>query len=209
MVDHVIEVISQRLRSSFTPSRALDFGCGVGRLAIPFAEHCVSVTGVDVSPGMSKEAAKNAANENIGNVQFLSADEFNSQDVARFDLIHSFIVFQHIRPYRGELIIQDLLRKLESGGAGVFHITFANTASEWINAGREFKKRSRLVHGLLNLVRGKSFVHPVMQMNSYSLNRMFGLLLKEGCGSIYTEFTNHAGFLGVMLYFQKVLPPAL
>jgi SAM-dependent methyltransferase len=181
----------------------------VGRLAIPLAEHFVSVTGVDVSSRMLDEAAKNAANRNLRNVQFLSADDFNSQNIERFDFVHSFIVFQHIRPHRGELIIQNLLRNIKSGGVGVLHVTFANTGSAWMNIGRELKKRSSLVHGLLNLVRGKPFAHPVMQMNSYSLNRIFRLLLLEGCGSIYTEFTDHKGFLGVMLYFQKVLPPAL
>src|SRR5205807_6989919 len=36
-VNHVYHVIQTKLRDDFQPSRVLDFGCGVGRLLIPFA----------------------------------------------------------------------------------------------------------------------------------------------------------------------------
>ena len=48
----------------FQPSRCLDFGCGVGRLVVPFAKKVPQVVGVDVSKGMLEEARRNC--ERIG-----------------------------------------------------------------------------------------------------------------------------------------------
>ena len=40
----------------FKPNSALDFGCGVGRLAIAMANKIDKVIGIDISPGMLKIA---------------------------------------------------------------------------------------------------------------------------------------------------------
>ena len=208
-VDHVMEVISLHLRPGFVPARVLDYGCGVGRLVFPFAQGSGLVTGVDVSPAMIQEAAKNAVQRKLENVRFLLTQDFEAEATGHFDLIHSFIVFQHLRPKRGEGILRNLLRRLEPGGLGAIHITFDSNASIFLNAVRGLRKRSRLVNGILNLVRGNSLSQPGMQLNTYSLNRIFRLLLAEGCGSIYVEFSDHGGLLGTMLYFEKTQPPLL
>lgn len=208
-VNHVVEVLHQRLRPGFTPSRVLDFGCGVGRLAIPFAERFEEVTGVDISAAVLEEAARNASRKDIRNVRFLLADQFDSLHSERFDLVHSFIVLQHIRPKRGEEILRRLLRSLEPEGLGAIHLTFSRNASAIRRFASEVRKRSRIVHRLLNLLQGRPFSQPIIQMNAYSLNRIFSLLASEGCGSIYSEFYNHSGMLGLMLYFEKIQRPTL
>src|SRR5690348_7043245 len=62
-VDFALTTVKQRLDPQFRPSRALDFGCGVGRLTIPLARICDSVVGVDVAEGMLAEARANAEKE--------------------------------------------------------------------------------------------------------------------------------------------------
>jgi SAM-dependent methyltransferase len=208
-VNHVLAVLRGHLRPGFTPSRVLDFGCGVGRLVIPFAGCSEQVTGVDVSPAMLKEAAQNASRQGIGNVRFLLSDQLDSIASERFDLIHSFIVFQHIPPKRGEEILRHLLRSLEPKGLGAIHLTFSKNASGLRRFASRVNQRSRTVHGLLNLVERRPFSQPVMQMNPYSLNRVFNLLASEGCGSIYSEFSQHGDNRGLMLYFEKIQPPML
>src|SRR5262249_5509640 len=59
-VEFALEVARNHLDPTFRPARALDFGCGVGRLAIPLARVCESVIGVDVSDAMLTEARKNS-----------------------------------------------------------------------------------------------------------------------------------------------------
>ena len=54
----LFSTIRATLCPDFQPVRALDFGCGVGRLAIPLARECSEVVGVDVSAGMLAEGAR-------------------------------------------------------------------------------------------------------------------------------------------------------
>ncbi len=42
--------------------RALEFGCGVGRLLLPLAHNFDAVVGVDVSPSVLREAKRSFAN---------------------------------------------------------------------------------------------------------------------------------------------------
>ena len=47
-IDFVLETIRTSVEPGFAPSRALDFGCGIGRCSIPLAHVCRSVVGVHV-----------------------------------------------------------------------------------------------------------------------------------------------------------------
>ncbi len=69
--------------------RALDFGCGVGRLSKAMAEHAHEVIGVDISENMLRTAREVASAKNI--TYLASIPE------GTFDWINSVIVFQHIR----------------------------------------------------------------------------------------------------------------
>ena len=42
---------------------------------------------------------------------------------ASFDLIHSYLVFQHIAVSRGELILRKLISLIAKGGMGTIHLT--------------------------------------------------------------------------------------
>ena len=54
---------------------SLDFGCGVGRLIIPFARVFEHVTGVDISPAMLEIAQRNCLEQGIHNVEFVRSDD--------------------------------------------------------------------------------------------------------------------------------------
>src|SRR5690349_3760843 len=66
--------------------RALDFGCGAGRLAEAMSAHVDAVIGYDVSPGMLEKARERGGR----------ATYVNDLPDGPFDWINSFIVFQHI-----------------------------------------------------------------------------------------------------------------
>lgn len=57
-INHVINNIRSYIDKDFTPKKALDFGCGVGRLVIPLSKIANEVTGVDISASMLNEAQK-------------------------------------------------------------------------------------------------------------------------------------------------------
>ena len=61
-----MDEITRHVDPTFAPSRTLDFGCGVGRVAIPLARRFEHVVGLDVSPGMLTRAAEAAQRQGVG-----------------------------------------------------------------------------------------------------------------------------------------------
>lgn len=208
-VDHVVEFIRARIRGDFDPGNMLDYGCGVGRLLIPFARRAHTVVGVDVSPSMLEEARKNCQKFGVESARLLPVDEFWSLPPSTFDFVHTFIVLQHIPLKRGEEIIRKLVGLLVEGGVGAIHVTFSNDRNGIRNFLSGLRTHSSLLNGLFNLAKGQELGRPAMQMNSYSLNRIFEILMLAGCSQLNIEFSDHNGNRGVMIYFQKAPAPPL
>ncbi|HKJ31811.1 MAG TPA: class I SAM-dependent methyltransferase [Balneolales bacterium] len=101
-MDDILKKIRKYVDPHFSINRALDFGCGVGRLLIPLSVYSSHVTGVDVSESMLDEARKNCEARQITNVDFIKSDDDLSLLNRKFNFIHSYIVFQHIPAKRGE-----------------------------------------------------------------------------------------------------------
>jgi SAM-dependent methyltransferase len=76
--------------------RALDFGCGAGRITLPLADRFEQVVGVDIAPTMLDLAHERAA-ERPG-VEFrLDADGDQSALAGEsFDLVYTGLVLQHL-----------------------------------------------------------------------------------------------------------------
>ena len=97
--------------------RALEIGCGPGRLMRPLARHFVEIHGVDVSDEMialAKEKLRDTPNAfpHVGDGSTLPQFEDNF-----FDFIYSYAVFQHI-PSR-EVVnqyLKEIARVLKPGG---------------------------------------------------------------------------------------------
>jgi SAM-dependent methyltransferase len=208
-VEHVFDVIRTRIRPDFTPSQVLDYGCGVGRLVIPFARRGHAVVGIDISHGMLERAKENCDKFNASSVRLLHVSQLDSLAPNSFDLVHSFIVFQHIPVGRGELILRKLISLIAEGGVGAIHLTYADVRPPFNRGLLAMRKHVRFVHGLVNLAKGRPFSTPMMQMNSYSLNRIFNILMDERCSNLHIEFSEHGGFRGAMLYFEKSPKPLL
>lgn len=182
------------------PSSAIDYGCGVGRILIPLAERCEKITGVDISPGMLDEAQSNAAARHLENIRFEQADSFLSDDQASFDLVHCFIVLQHIPPPVGRGIIAKLAERLTVGGVGMVHVTYEHTAT-WFTRLRFLLYRDVPgMHRLSNLVQRRNF--PFVPMYEYDLNDIRQLIRSKSCTIVSEKDTDH-GFLGKMLFIRK------
>jgi len=208
-VDHVLRVIRNSVSRDFAPIRVLDYGCGVGRLVLPFAAHAQSVVGVDVAPGMLVQARENCRKRGVDSATYLLTDQMDSLVQGSFDLIHSFIVFQHIPVAHGETIVRRLIGLLADGGVGALHFTYADTRTPIRRALKAVRKRIGLVHGLLNLLQGQPASTPPMQMNSYSIHRIFDILIDGHCSNVHIEFSRHGAMRGAMIYFEKAPQPLL
>jgi len=201
-ISHVMKIIHNSFDRNFHPIRALDFGCGVGRLTIPIAKISGNVVGIDVSESMLKEAQLNCGKTGIENVVFVKSDDAMSGLSGAFDFIHSFIVFQHIPIKRGIRIFRRLLKHLQAGGICVLHFTYAKESTKRKIVGY-IKRYIPLARNVMSLIRERDFFAPQMEMNSYDLNEVLKLIQMNGITGLWTEFTSHGGELGVVIYFRK------
>jgi SAM-dependent methyltransferase len=80
-------------------TRALEIGCGVGRLTIPMAHRFAEVAGVDIAPTMIHKLKANAAEADLDNVRGFLPDE-PWDGLGPVDLVYSLIVFQHIESWQ-------------------------------------------------------------------------------------------------------------
>jgi SAM-dependent methyltransferase len=206
----ILQVVRNTIAPSFDPTtaRALDFGCGVGRLVIPLASICKQVVGVDISDAMLMEAVKNCEEFGISNVDLIKDV---SQATGVFDFIHSYIVFQHISPKRGEAILKRMLDLLREDGVGVIHLTYHRKGSlfsrvrYWVYTSVPIP----FLAGFWNLLKGRAFHEPIMQMNEYNMNSILRLLQESDCHQSLMRFTDHGSTYGVILFFQKKRLPLL
>jgi 2-polyprenyl-3-methyl-5-hydroxy-6-metoxy-1,4-benzoquinol methylase len=209
-VDYVLAVAARQVRADFPRRRALDFGCGVGRVTLAMAAHFNEVVGVDVSPSMLEEAARNAYRAGIGNITWVLSDDTLSRVEGQFDLVHTAITLQHIEIPRGRILFKRLVEMVAPGGIGAIQVTYAK-ASHAATFGQApsmavpsqvepTTHRNPLARALRKALPSAD---PEMQMNAYSLGELAFILQSCDVASFHGEFTDHGGELGVFLYFQK------
>jgi SAM-dependent methyltransferase len=202
-VAFVLRAVREQLGPNFRPRRGLDFGCGVGRVAIPLARVCPQVVGVDVSEAMLDLARQNAHEQSLPDIEFVLSDDRLSRVRGTFDLVHSHIVLQHIPARRGLRLIRRLVDLLADGGAGVLHCVYARRASGVRKVVNWMRKTLPLVNNLVNVVQGRPLGEVMMQMNAYNLNAVCATLQEAGCPGAGLHFTDHGGHWGVIFVFIK------
>jgi SAM-dependent methyltransferase len=183
--------------------RALDFGCGVGRLTLPLAERCEYVYGTDISRAKLAEADRNAKDANVTNVEWLEPELIPTLS-GRYDMIHSILVFQHIPSREGERIFSELLRGLLPGGIGAVQVTLRPSRPAPATLGPAAANAPSGGRGPLSLVRGLDLSYPYMLLHSYSLNRLGGLLADAGVTDWHVRWSARSGaYQPVIIFFRK------
>jgi SAM-dependent methyltransferase len=196
-VDYLLHVIRNRVDPDFKPRTILDFGCGVGRTLVSFAQVAEDVVGLDVSSSMLGEAERNCRDRGLSNVRLVQSDDFLSSITEPFNMIHSCIVFQHIPVERGRVIFSRLLNRLAPHGIGAFQFLYSKTQyAETFGIAPAMNSRSTKRR------RAPVGVDAEMQMNPYNLNEILFLVQSAGVQRIYADFTDHGGELGLFLFFQ-------
>jgi SAM-dependent methyltransferase len=102
--------------------RALDFGCGAGRLTQALADHFASADGVDVAPSMVRLARR--LNRHGARCRYHlnhAADLALFRD-ACFSFVYSVLVLQHMEPALAAGYAREFLRVLAPGGLLVFQV---------------------------------------------------------------------------------------
>lgn len=198
-VARVLAVLRDEL--GFEPGgRCLDFGCGVGRLALALGPHFSEVVGLDIAPGMIQEARRNSGAPNI---RYESSEDPRFLTPDSYDFVHSYIVLQHIPTPTGYLLIDQLVRAVRPGGAGAIHFTYANLDGPLSNAAKRAIKEITPLRLLANRLSGRPWNYPAMQMNHYDIGRVVELMSSSGVRKFTAHRVDDWGHLGLFVFFRR------
>lgn len=183
----------------FAPERILDYGCGVGRVLIPLARHARSAVGVDVSPAMLDEARNNCDALSVRGVELVAPNELSR--LGRFDLVHAVLVLQHLPVQQGERVLGELVDVLRPKGVAVIQVLLAGQRRLLLfNA----VLKAPLTNNVLNLLHGRPWSYPQMQMNVYDLNRLLRIIRARGVSFVHVNLRQPAdGYEDCWLIFQR------
>jgi SAM-dependent methyltransferase len=209
----VLAWVRAYLVPDFAPATCLDFGCGVGRLAIAFARRIPHVVGVDASNAMLAEAAANAARLGVTNVVFTPGDERLDGITDRFDLVHTYVVLQHISPDRAELAFGRLVDLVGDTGVGVLHVSLGiDDETPLRRTWRHARSQMPWLSAIANVLKGRAAATPIFPMHELALNRLARMLRDRGCDRVVVQFTQHGRSFGALLLFTrrpKIAPDVL
>ena len=158
--------------------RAVDFGCGVGRVLGPMSRYFGESLGVDVAPGMLAEAVRNAPDAQL--CQFDGKDLGGALEAATFTFVHSVLVLQHITPARGLGFLDELLSRMVPGGVALIQAPFAPKHAWRHYASQALKANATICKTVRFLTRRPRPFDPVMQMHLYGPTRLIPLFRRHG-----------------------------
>ena len=114
-IDHLLRVI-EGLRVPVAYGRALDFGCGIGRLTQALGRHFDEVVGVDISPSMVRNACEwNALGDRCA-YQVNGRPDLRLFPDGHFDLVHTTRTLQLMRGRLGRGYLTEFTRVLAPEG---------------------------------------------------------------------------------------------
>lgn len=203
-VAFLLSNIRSHFDPSFEPHDVVDFGCGVGRLAIAFAETGAEVTAVDVADAMLEELRRNTTERGISTLRILPLNSFIEGSKGSFDLVNAYITFQHIPPSEGTRLYEMLLSSVKAGGYCAVHLLHTRPGPWWKRITGWAKAMIPGVNAASNLLHKRPLATPYMQMNIYDINKFLESLHADGFGHAYCVSTDHGGYRGALIVAQKV-----
>ncbi|MCX7048071.1 MAG: class I SAM-dependent methyltransferase [Candidatus Sumerlaeota bacterium] len=102
--------------------KALDFGCGVGRLTQALAEYFDEVIGIDIAPSMIELARKYNRHGERCRYVLNESDDLRAFPDSAFQFIYSNITLQHLEPVYTLRYLREFIRILAPGGLLLFQL---------------------------------------------------------------------------------------
>jgi len=201
LVDSIFHTIKRRIDYDFAPESILEYGCGPGRLAIPFAQRAGSVTAVDHSPAMLETARREAAKQNAANIHFKTVSELAGTR-RKFDLVNCYLLFQRLPPNEGLALFRQLLGCIGSGGIGVFQFLYRGETSPLVAMTRAMRERVGVVNGIANRLRGKAFDEPFIPSHTYNLDDVFRILVENRFEMSHVTFEHRDEMSSALVFVQ-------
>jgi SAM-dependent methyltransferase len=171
--------------------RALDIGCGVGRLTRAIAGHVREAAGYDVSETMVALARETAP----ANAVFSTA-----LPAGPFDWINSYIVFQHIPPKEGLALLERCLSAAAPGAFVSLHFT------GWRDGARPGRNPLARLSQWMQHSDSRRDGRPaetLIHMHDYNFSKVFRLLAAHGFERVVFRHTDHVGHHGGWLLARQ------
>lgn len=192
-VTHLLAEVERRF-GPLRRDRALDHGCGVGRLTLPLAAAFAEVVALDVAPAMLAEATANAAKAGATNIRFADADDALTRADGAYDFVNSHLVLQHVPVRRGLVIVDRLIERVAPGGGFHLSVSLRTDRGGW----RWLYWASATIPGVKiwqNFCAGRAWNAPAMQMNDYPLGRIVARLAARGIDDLLVVTERQARFM--------------
>lgn len=186
-VDEVLEVLNRVGEAPPQTGRALDFGCGAGRLTQGLARHVRRVDGVDVARSMVRLAEQH--NRHPGRVSYHlnETDNLALFPDDSFDLVLSLIVLQHIPNDLKRAYLREFIRVLRPGGLAAFTVP---SHGDWTLEGAV----RRLPNAWQNVYRRRRYGYSqVMEFHPMRRAKVEAELRQAGAELIHAEQEHAAG----------------
>lgn len=174
--------------------RALDFGCGLGRLSQALASHFDEVHGVDIAPSMIRGAEQYNAHGTrcVYHLNPAPSLELFSNDT--FDLVYSSLVLQHIEPKYSANYIREFARVLAPSGAIVFRLPSVLRAVDPPVDSFKQKVKRTLPSPVLDMYHwAKRPPGPTMEMHGIEREQVASLLTSAGARVVKIAEDDSAG----------------
>ena len=197
-IRNIINYLSKN-QIKLNKGKALDFGCGMGRLTQALTPYFKKVYGVDISPSMIELSKKN--NKYPKKCEFIlnETDNLTIFEKNSFDFIYTVLVLQHMEPKFFLKYIKEFLHILKPNGILIFQLP---------------SKRKLSWQTVIEIIFPKKFIHfmkkkvygAIMEMHTYDKDKMIEFLNKNKGDVFEVLKDNSAGkrFISFKYYVKKV-----
>ena len=173
-IDAVMHYV-ESLGTSMPRGRALDFGCGVGRLTQALTHYFTQVDGIDIAPSMITLAREYNQHGDKCTYHLNETTDLGLFADNSFDFIYSNITLQHMEPRYAKQYIQEFIRVLTPQGLLVFQLP--STSVVEIPAPDKFEQR--LKRGIGKLIRSAVPAALLQLVHIEPISECYGITQEE------------------------------
>lgn len=195
----------QALEIAPSHQKALDFGCGVGRLTQALANHFDEVHGVDIAPSMIDLARKFNRYDRRCIYHVNAQNDLSLFGDHSFDFIYTNITLQHMQPKYSRKYIQEFFRLLSSDGVLVFQLP---SERNYQNLGEKAKeliykmaRNTGVLYSLYHLAKYGTAAR--MEMYGIEKEKVIDLIETNGGKLVDSKPANTPNWSSFQYYCQK------
>jgi len=187
--------------------RALDFGCGIGRLTQALCDRFAGCVGVDISPTMIRLAQQHNRHGERCVYTLNDTGDLGSYGDGEFTFIYSSIVLQHMAPKYMRCYLREFARLLAPTGILVCQIPdYEHSIRKLARLRQRLRLRTRLTRLVATKLSKSAADINTQQMEMHWLaeRQVRQALHQGGCRLVGVQLTNSISpdFNGQLVYLQ-------